>query len=273
MIRRKFISNLSISALALLANGSVARAASFGAQQKTLFRFAVTSDGHYGEKNTPFDDHFNTMVGAVNTFHQSNPLSCCVVNGDIIHDDPAMLPAAVDKLQQLKPRLFVTKGNHDRVSANTWQQAWKMPVNHDEIMGDNVLLFGVTANEKGEYLCPDQDWFEQKMKDHRDAKNIFIFLHITPVKWTTHAVHCDPFAKLVKSAPNIRAIFNGHDHDQDGIKFLGNTPFLFDGHFGGSWGTPYRGFRVVELREDNSLLTYMMSPTEKMPAIDIYRRD
>ena len=41
-------------------------------------------------------------------------------------------------------------------------------------------------------------------------------------------------------------------------------PFIFDAHFGGDWGTPYRGFRVVELMKDNSLVTYIMNPSEKI---------
>jgi hypothetical protein len=43
-----------------------------------------------------------------------------------------------------------------------------------------------------------------------------------------------------------------------------NIPFMFDSHVGGSWGTPYKGFRVLELLSDGTLLTYMMNPTEKL---------
>jgi hypothetical protein len=41
-------------------------------------------------------------------------------------------------------------------------------------------------------------------------------------------------------------------------------PYLFDAHFGGNWGTEYRGFRVVEVMKDNSILTYMMNPTVRI---------
>jgi hypothetical protein len=41
-------------------------------------------------------------------------------------------------------------------------------------------------------------------------------------------------------------------------------PFMFDSHFGGSWGTTYRGFRVVELAKDNSFVTYIMNPKDKI---------
>ena len=41
-------------------------------------------------------------------------------------------------------------------------------------------------------------------------------------------------------------------------------PFIFDSHIGGSWGTDYKGFRVVEILKDNKLLTYMMNPSVKL---------
>jgi hypothetical protein len=44
----------------------------------------------------------------------------------------------------------------------------------------------------------------------------------------------------------------------------GGIPFVFDAHFGGSWGTDYRGFRVVELMKDNSIVTYLMNPLTKI---------
>jgi hypothetical protein len=68
----------------------------------------------------------------------------------------------------------------------------------------------------------------------------------------------------VRKYPNIRAVFHGHEHDQDGIKKESAIPYMFDAHVGGNWGTPYRGFRVVEILKNNSLLTYMMNPSEKI---------
>jgi hypothetical protein len=32
---------------------------------------------------------------------------------------------------------------------------------------------------------------------------------------------------------------------------------------GGSWGTPHKGFRVVELLTSGTVLTYLMDPTVK----------
>jgi hypothetical protein len=41
-------------------------------------------------------------------------------------------------------------------------------------------------------------------------------------------------------------------------------PFLFDSHIGGSWGTAYKGFRMVEVMSDNTVATYILNPDTKL---------
>jgi len=41
-------------------------------------------------------------------------------------------------------------------------------------------------------------------------------------------------------------------------------PFLFDSHIGGDWGTTYKGFRIVEVMEDNTIATYILNPEAKL---------
>ena len=258
MHRRNFIRAVSGS-LFMLANGNIVRAASFN-ERKVLLRFAVASDGHYGEAKTEYSAYYQSLVKSINDFHGKLPLNACVINGDIIHNEPAFMPEAAKELKQLQAPFYVTRGNHDRVTADVWQQTWNTPLNHAVEIQDQVFLLGDTSNEKGKYLPPDLDFFSEKFKHYKQAKNIFIFLHITPVQWTENAVDGIDFQKLIQKQKNIKAVFNGHDHDQDNIKMLGNIPFLFDGHFGGSWGTAYRGFRIVELLDDNSMRSYIMSP-------------
>ena len=67
---------------------------------------------------------------------------------------------------------------------------------------------------------------------------------------------------MLKNYPNIKAVFHGHEHDQDGVMFRDKIPYIFDAHIGGNWGTVYKGFRVVEILNDNSLITYMMNPSQ-----------
>src|SRR5690606_24792580 len=100
-------------------------------------------------------------------------------------------------------------------------------------------------------------------------ENIFIFIHITPVKWTKHGIDCPEFIDLLKQYKNVRAVFNGHDHDQDGVKIRENIPFLFDSHIGGSWGTAYKGFRIVELGKDNTAVTYILNPINKINELNL----
>lgn len=273
MQRRKFLRDLSCSALLLMANGGIktVNAGGFLPQQAPdRFRFAVTSDGHYGQPKTTYDDYYREICSAINAFHQQSPLQFTVANGDLFHDNPDFLEGAVKALKPIATPLYVTQGNHDHVSAARWKEAWNQEVNQAVELGENILLLGTTSNEKGIYLSPDTEWFASKFKQYKNAKNIFLFFHITPIKWTDHGVDAQAFQQLLKEQKNVRAVFNGHDHHEDGVKMFGSIPFLFDGHFGGSWGVNYRGFRVVELLPNNSLLTYMMSPVEKMAELSIY---
>jgi hypothetical protein len=139
-----------------------------------------------------------------------------------------------------------------------------MPVNHDFRIGKHSVLIGTTSNEKGEYLKPDINWFKQKLEEHKDQKGIFVFIHINPVKQTANATDSPEFFELLSAYKNVKAVFNGHDHDQDSIKMKDSLPFIFDAHFGGNWGTAYRGFRIVELRDDDSILTYIMNPSVRI---------
>ena len=267
MKRKEFI-RLATPAFLLLASGKILKAPNWlltGEENKKVkLRFAVASDGHYGEPKTEYENYFTTAVSRINGEHSRNPFSFCVINGDIIHNEKNFFPAAKKALDNLHMKYYVSQGNHDHVTAEEWQAIWNIPVNYDFEQGKNSFLIGTTSNEKGDYLCPDVEWFSRKLEEHKRQENIFIFLHINPVKQTNNAVDCPELLTLFENYKNIRAVFNGHDHDEEGIKVKNNIPFVFDAHFGGSWGTPYRGFRVVEVLNDNSVLTYIMNPAERI---------
>lgn len=266
MNRRDFIRAVSSASL-VLAGGSViniAPAAAAGLSKNAVLRFAIASDGHYGEKGTEFDSYYETLVKQVSAFHKTSELDFCVVNGDIIHDEKDFLIPAKDHLEHLPLKYYVTKGNHDRVSDAYWNEVWGMPVNHDVILKKNTFLLATTSNEKGEYLSPDLKWMQAQLDAHKEQENVFIFIHIPQGKWTANAIETPAFFELLKRYKNVRAVFHGHEHDKDGVTMQDNIPFMFDSHFGGSWGTTYKGFRVVELAKDNSFVTYIMNPTEKI---------
>lgn len=267
-MKRKEFLRIATPAFLMLANGKIVKAQDFffseEKRRKVKLRFVVASDGHYGEKNTDYENYFATAISRINEEHGKKAFSFCVINGDIVHDDKSHYPAVKKALDNLSMKYYVSQGNHDHVTADEWQSIWGMPVNYDFIIDKNSFLIGTTSNEHGTYLCPDLEWFSKKLEEHKDQQNVFIFIHINPGKLTANAVDCPEFFEILGKYKNVRAVFNGHDHDQEDIKTRNNIPFVFDAHFGGSWGTAYRGFRVVELLKDNSVLTYIMNPVEKI---------
>lgn len=266
MERRKFIQQTA-SAFLIFSSGKIVSLSDNYENwlaKKPILRFVVASDGHYGQKDTEFEKFHSDLVSNINKLHEENPFDFCVVNGDVVHDDKIHYPAVKKALDNFNVKYYVSQGNHDHVTAEEWEQIWQMPTNIDFKIKKNSVLIGTTSNKEGTYLPPDIKWFTQKLEEHKNQKNIFIFIHINPGKLTKHAVDSPEFFELLSKYKNVKAIFNGHDHDEDNIKMKNGIPFLFDAHFGGNWGTAYRGFRIVELRKDNSLLTYILNPTERI---------
>lgn len=269
MKRRTFFKTAS-PIFILAASGKITRANELGldalAKDKVRLRFVVASDAHYGQINTPYAEYLTTAVNRINEEHAKNPFAFAVINGDIVHDDKNHCPAAKASLDKLKLKYYVSQGNHDMLTPSEWLSAWNMPVNLDFKIKSSSFLIASTSNEKGTYLCPDLEWMKSRLQAHRRQDHIFIFIHINPAKLTKHAVDCPELYDLFSQYPNIRAVFNGHDHDEEGIKMKGRIPFVFDAHIGGSWGTDYRGFRVVELLKDDSIVTYILNPIDKINA-------
>ncbi|MCX6331100.1 MAG: metallophosphoesterase [Bacteroidetes bacterium] len=269
--RRKFIKNISLaSALLLTGKWTTLSAAEVLAyRDKVKLRFVVASDAHYGQPGTPYEQMMDTITQQINLFHQQSPLDFCVMNGDLIHNEKSFMPLVKSKLDILTMPLYVTRGNHDMVSDAYWNEIWGMPLNHDVVVKDNAILLGDTSNEKGLYVSPNLDWLSNKLEQHKNKKHCFIFLHIPQAKWTANGIDTPAVFEIIKKYPNVKAVFHGHEHDQDGVKMVEKVPFLFDAHIGGNWGTPYKGFRVVELMKDNTMITYMMNPTDKMKELSL----
>ena len=266
MKRRDFLRH-SAPIFILLSSGSIVQAAnilSHKRNKKVKLRFAVASDGHYGEPNTDYENYFRTMVDRVNEEHAKDPFAFCMINGDIIHNDKNFYPAAKSALDNLSMRYYVSQGNHDHVTAEEWQTVWNIPVNHAFSIDKTSFLIATTSDEKGTYLCPDVPWIAAQLEKYKQQEQVFLFLHINPAKQTANGVDCPALFEVMAGYNNIKAVFNGHDHDQEGIKVREKIPFIFDAHFGGSWGTAYRGFRIVELMEDNSVVTYIMNPLDRI---------
>ena len=263
--RRHFVKNISFASAFFMGGGfqSISAQDVDALKDQVKMRFAVASDAHYGQPNTPYEAMLDTIIDKINLFHGSNPLDFCVMNGDIVHDEKSFLAQAKQKIDGLKVPYFVTRGNHDKCSSDYWEQVWNMPLNHQKVVKNSLVLLGDTSNEQGTYVSPDLAWLEAQLEANKKRKNIFLFLHIPQAKWTKNGIETPAFFELIKKYSNIRAVFHGHEHDQDGVQMIGKLPFLFDSHIGGSWGTPHKGFRVVELLNSGTVITYLMDPTVK----------
>lgn len=262
--RRKFLREVLGTAFLLsagpLSSWSAAVPDRLFFSKRIILRFAVASDGHYGQSGTAFALYHDELVQWLNQENMGKGLDFCILNGDIIHDDPKYLPMAKEKFDFLHTPYYVGKGNHDQVDEARWTAFWGMPANYSFTRLNCAFIVANTSDEAGHYLCPDLQWMEAQLKKYREEKHVFLFLHITPNKWTKNGVECDALLKMLGRYKNVRAIFNGHDHDQDNVKWYGKKPFFFDGHFGGNWGTEYRGYRIVEVWQDHHIFTYQVNP-------------
>jgi len=266
--RRSFLKNVSFATAFYAVGGfkKINASTVFEYRNKVAFRFVVASDAHYGQPGTPYDAMMELVIQQINDFNKETPLDFCVINGDIIHDKKDFLPLAKQKIDVLDLVYYVTRGNHDMVTADYWNEVWGMPLNHTVIAKDQAVILADTSNEAGKYLSPNLDWLEEQLEANKKRKHVLLFLHIPQKAWTANGINTPSFESLVDKYPNVTAIFHGHEHDQDGVKLLGarQTPCLFDAHMGGSWGTTYKGFRVVEILKDGTLVSYMMNPTQKI---------
>jgi Calcineurin-like phosphoesterase len=272
MNRRDFL-RISTPVIALLANGQIVRATGGILEEwkkkKLVLRFAIASDGHYGQPNTAYQQYSNDLVERINSVHGKTPFDFTMINGDIIHDDKKFFPEIKSILDKLTMKYYVSQGNHDHIDAVGWEAVWNMPTNLSFSIKKNVFLIGTTSDQTGKYLCPNISWFEKELEKHQSKRNIFIFIHINPAKLTPNAVDCKEWIELLKKYPNIRAVFNGHDHDHDGVMLHEGMNYIFDAHYGGNWGTGYRGFRVVELYSDNTIMSYILDPVNKINEVSL----
>lgn len=260
MDRRKFLQALGATTIFLACSkddpiGDVPKE-----EDKVLFRFAIASDLHFGEQSTDYLTRTRNFVSAFKEFNQKSPCEFIVLNGDIIHNDPEFLPQVYAEVKDIHPRLYVTQGNHDRVSDSVWQNTWDQAVNSDFELANMAFIFGTTSDVAGALKCPDPLFLKNCLEKYKNKEHVFIFWHIHP-HYADMACGGD-VKDILRQYPNVRGIFNGHDHNDESIKIIDKIPYMFNGRVGGSWGSFDRNFRVVEVTK-SSIVTYLMTPTNK----------
>jgi len=234
---------------------------------KLKLRFAVASDIHYGQAGTDYALHTGNMVKWLNEDHAKNYFDFVIINGDLVHNQPELLPEIKNNyLDKLSVPYYTIPGNHDFADAQVWKNVFGYEDRYSFDHGDIAFVLANTADTKGEYVCPDNAFIKSALDKFTDKKIVFVVLHIPPVQWIkTEAdifLNCPDTVGLLHGYPNIKAVFHGHDHLLDGVRYTGRLPHFFDSHIGGDWGTIYRGYRVFEVADDHSIYTYQVNASQ-----------
>ncbi|ERM80190.1 hypothetical protein P872_14300 [Rhodonellum psychrophilum GCM71 = DSM 17998] len=256
MQRRPFLKNISLiaTATAVIPFPLIGKTIT---NMEPILKFIVASDGHYGQRETAFESSHQKLIAAI---HLEEGVDFVVFNGDLIHDEPAFMPQVKRVYDSLNVPYYPVKGNHDQISEEDWEAIWGIPANHAFVHGDAFgFVLANSSNQQGEYLCVDTIWLKERLEAFKGFSHVFIFIHISQRDWTKHGIACEEVLDLIGSYPNVRATFHGHDHDVDGIMYHLKKPYLWSGHFGGSWGSPHPGYRICTLGEDGKVTTQLKS--------------
>lgn len=228
-----------------------------------VLRFAIASDGHYGQEGTEYKKLHDQMVDWINDEKRKRGVDFSFINGDLIHNDVKFLPEVKAMWDKLQMPYYVSHGNHDMIDEAGWQNVWKMPLHFDFEKNGNAFLVLNTADDKGKYICPDLDWTKAQLEKYNTHTNLFVFMHITPLEWTKAGNPCPELVKMFNQQKNLKAVFHGHDHDQDDVKENNGKHYFFDSHVAGNWGTDYHGYRIVEILKNGDIVTYQMNGATK----------
>jgi Icc-related predicted phosphoesterase len=229
-------------------------------------RFAVASDGHFGQPNVDSHKHFSDLVSWINAEHRKQALDFIIINGDIVHDKPELLKVVKEKyFNRFKIPFYALPGNHDHADTATWKSVFGYEDNYSFVKNDVGFVLANTSNVKGEYICPDKEFLKSELDKLTNTGIVFVVLHIPPYQWLpedTFFMKCDGVIKLLQSYPNVKAVFHGHDHALDSVRYTNKLPHFFDGHFGGNWGTEYKGYRIVEVDKQDKISTYQVNASQ-----------
>ncbi|WP_447640757.1 MULTISPECIES: metallophosphoesterase family protein [Chitinophagaceae] len=230
---------------------------------KPRLRFAIASDGHYGQPNTPFVETHEHLVYWLKEEHRNQPLDFIIINGDLVHDRPDLLPEVKTKyFDRLPVPYYTIPGNHDHADTALWKSVFGYADNYSFQKNNIGFVLANTSNTKGAYIAPDNQFLEKELTKMSALPVVLVILHIPPHIWVPENdffVDAPDTIALLHHFPNVKAVFHGHDHNLDSVFYTTKLPHFFDGHFGGNWGTNYKGYRIVEIAEDNSIHTFQVN--------------
>jgi 3',5'-cyclic AMP phosphodiesterase CpdA len=229
---------------------------------KSRLRFAIASDGHFGQPGTNYKQDHENIIRWLNIAHDQQPLDFVIINGDLVHDQPELLSVVKkDYYDRLKVPIYAIPGNHDLADTALWKSVFGYEDNLSFIKNEVGFVLANTSDTKGKYLCPDNAFLKKELDKLKDLKTVFVVLHIPPHFWVLESpfVDCPDTIDLLHSYSNVKAVFHGHDHSLDSVFYTKKLPHFFDSHIGGNWGTTYKGYRIVEVDAEDKITTYQVN--------------
>jgi 3',5'-cyclic AMP phosphodiesterase CpdA len=277
MSSRRFFIKSSVTGL-ILAGLSPAVSALTPASQSALpepgkkpkLRFAIASDGHYGQPGTEYKKDHENMIRWLNEAHDTSPLNFVIINGDLVHDRPDLLTEVKHEYyDKLKVPFYAIPGNHDHADTALWKSVFGYEDNFSFEKNGVGFVLANTSNTTGKYLAPNNEFIKAELDKLTALKTVFVVLHIPPHFWVPESPFVDSpeTISLLHAYSNVKAVFHGHDHSLDAVFYTNKLPHFFDSHIGGSWGTTYRGYRIVEVDESDKITTYQVNAS-KNPALN-----
>jgi len=269
-ITRRYFLELGIKGVVSIGAGNMLQSFtdnnfSLPALKDVQLRFAIASDGHFGQELSDYERKHTEMVNWLNKESTNRGVDFTMLNGDIFHDDESLIAAVKSYWDKLSMPYYVAHGNHDMTDETVWQKAFKYPWNYIFEKEDNAFVVLNSSDVNGGYICPNKTWAKQQLELLANKKNLFVFMHITPFSWTKGGLPCPDIVSLFDKQDNLKAVFNGHDHNYDNMKINNGKCYFFDSHVGGNWGTAYRGYRIVEVLKNGNILTYQVNPLKGEP--------
>ncbi|MDQ1142661.1 metallophosphoesterase family protein [Pedobacter agri] len=225
---------------------------------KVRLRFAIASDGHYGQPGTDYKTDHDNLIRWLNQTHEKTPLDFVIINGDLVHDQPGLLiEVKKDYYDRLKIPFYAIPGNHDHADTAHWMSVFGYEDNFSFEKSGVGFVLANTSNTEGNYLAPDNQFLKMELDKFKSLTTVFVILHIPPHIWVPQNpfVESEATISLLHSYSNVKAVFHGHDHSLDAVFYTGKLPHFFDSHIGGNWGTAYKGFRIVEVGLDEKIYT------------------
>src|SRR6185295_14542360 len=137
-------------------------------------RFAIASDGHYGQPGTPYETQHDQFVRWINTEKTDHGVDFTVINGDLFHDDVSFLEPVKKSWDNLAMPYYVSHGNHDKTEEAHWKTVWNLPWHFSFEHGDVGVIVLNTADAKGTYICPDVDWTKSELEKLSSKKQLFV---------------------------------------------------------------------------------------------------